>query len=406
MVDTYKNYAKNNPNSTTHAIQRNLLSGGLSSMFQACNSDGFWERFNQKIASPLLITQKEILGIERQYPIKLLNWSDTQRSSYALQSLLNEDPNALSYLTNGDIAKLVEITNSPDYSDNDLLEKLKNKYSPVNDLQFNAYALPKYRELLNTLNNDPLIRNAEKNWKDYSETDRLEVGRRVGEIQSSIFGYKPYQVEFTDEDVSGHADAKDKFVRFGKQKTMDESTTFSEFMDTAIHENDHVFQHSISDKISLIMEEEKKWLSQNKKEQNMSPEEFQSFNAHMQNWVDKNIDGGLSNKMNAELLYGGSLRSSAIMIHASEDFYIDPDEDLDAYFNNPSEKHSWHFSGIAKEYFEAPEEERPLLSGLLNDAIDDINLSVIKNKSDTEKYSPETTCNTISAPQIEGVKWK
>ncbi len=415
MVDTYKNYAKDNPNTVGSALQNQSVSGSLMRAFQSCHVDGFYARLDK---------------IREKLPPDM---SDQQKTATALHTLLKTDKHALDFLPNGELGRLMELLTPTDKDgyrmasvDKGLSLDIHKNYKLDEDPYFTRNTMPKYMQLFQEIEKDPMIKNAKKDWAHATESDKVEVAKRIGEIQSSIFGYTPYDVEVHNSRVfrlyknntRGIADASrpaldengqplNGLIRLNQTELRRKDKDFASFVSTIIHENDHAFQQTTAEKFSNIRYAETEWLEKNKKELgNMTPQEMKSFNTYMRNWADKNLEGGLKNTTNTALLYGGDLRAFGNVMYGAETHYHQATEHSDAgYYETPEEKHAHTISNTAYDYFQSQKWKETTL-GNMQDRLDNANTEIKNMKSDLNQYTINTPCNTIPAQQLDGVKWK
>ena len=422
MADTDTNYAKDNLNRLGSALQTQSNRGALSSAFQSCQVDGFFSRLIQYQKQTLSAQEKEKLELEDKKTIEKLYSPET--TTKALKTLLKDDPHALDMLRPADLGYLVSLTTNFDTilgifgigsaSDRKLLSDINKLYFPQNDDYFIKHTMPKYEKLFHDMEKDPLIKDARKNWNTYTETEKVHVAERIGRIQSSIFGYKAYDVEmypaiYFSKEVVADANSSNGLIRLNQAYLQKGGDDFSKFVGTLVHENDHAFQNSVADKIGPIRNAENDWLEKNKKQfGNMTPQDIGAFNTYMRNWADKNLDGGLNNPTNPALLYGGSLRSFALVMQSSNDIYHESkhDKSREDYMFNPMEQHAYRIGVKTNLYFSSPEAKQIIINRMqyvYKEAEDSIQFI----KQDLNQYRADTTCDKIPAPQINnGVEWK
>ncbi len=138
----------------------------------------------------------------------------------------------------------------------------------------------------------------------------------------------------------------------------------------------------------------------------MTPQDIGTFNTYMRNWADKNLDGGLNNPTNPALLYGGSLRSFAIVMRSSDEIYHETHHDKtgEDYLKNPMEQHAFKIGNTASYYFGSEKEKKAMINeevdmyGNMQDLYKNANNYIQLIKQDLNQYRADTTCNTIPAP--------
>ncbi len=433
MVDKITNYAKNNQNTVQHAAQIQKRSGSLTTPFEACYAEGFWQRVSNRMEENKPIKEKIMTNMGDPESKMFATMSYTDRQATAIISLLKEDPSALAVLPSGELGNVMLALHKLGLDknrhivsyDKNVIAAINMAYEPIKDAQFSSYAIPKYKQLFKEIEKDPLVKNAQKNWDNYPVSAKMDVAKRIGEIQSSIFGYKAYDLELSNQLQNANADTGKPYldehgksisgqIRFNTNYVSSKKTSFSAFINTAVHENDHAFQYTAIKKFNDIFKAENEWLNKNKKDGgDMSPAEIKSFQKHSKDWAENHLDGGLKNPMNTALLYGGKLRSFANIMLASEPLNWETGT-LDKKHHNthglfyrttPMERHAFQVGDWAGNYFGLPYQKASVLGEMnLFQNLSDMRIS--DNQKNLSAYAADTTCDTIPAPQIPGVKWQ
>jgi len=331
------NFAQDTTANIGSAIQ---ASPTLRSAWQACYSDGFMTRL-QKYAD----SEKSIFSY-------FTGDNKPQRYAHALERLFNEDPSSKFNLTNSDIGKIAQLITGPKYVNRKLLQTLYFGYRPEDDNSFMAQEIPKRMELFRRIQQDPEITNLRKNWKHADFDDRIRVAQRIGEIQSSIYGFQPQTIRLADLSSKG-AEA----IHQGDVITFDmnylKKYTFAALVNVTVHENEHEFQDEMISRMKLIQNEEFRWADQHGGYYgSLSKKQAQQMTKHMGEWVESHLPGGIKDSVNRNLLLHGNLRETALALAYSEAYYFDTNRDR-GYINtaNPREKHSWGLGSEAEKYF-------------------------------------------------------
>lgn len=112
MVDTVKNYAKDNLNRLGSALQMQSNRGALSSAFQSCQVGGFFLRLTQYAEKSLTPQERKKLELGDEKIIDKVY--STETTTKALKTLLKDDPHALNMLRPADLGYLVSLTSKYD----------------------------------------------------------------------------------------------------------------------------------------------------------------------------------------------------------------------------------------------------------------------------------------------------
>ena len=432
MADTDTNYAKDNQDTVQQAAQRQGRYGALTTAFEACYVDGFWQRVSNRIEENKPIKEKIMTNMGDPESKMFAKMSYRDRQATAIISLLKEDPSALAVLPSGELGNVMLALHKPGLDkngkptsyDKNVIAAINMVYEPIKDAQFSSYSIPKYKQLFQEIEKDPLVNNAQKNWDNYPVSAKMEVAKRIGEIQSSILGYKAYDLELSNQLQNANADTAKPYldehgksisgqIRFNTNYVSSKKTSFSDFINTAVHENDHAFQHTAIKKINDIFKAENEWLNKNKKfVEDMSPAEIKSFQKHTKDWAENHLDGGLKNPMNTALLYGGSLRSFANIMLASEPLYSEtrtldenyPKLDKLFYRTTPMERHAFQVGDWAENYFGLPHQKEIVL-GEMNLAQNFSDMRISDSQKNLSAYAADTSCDQVSTPS-GNFKWK
>lgn len=281
----------------------------------------------------------------------------------ALEELLKDHPDILNSLPNGTLSELA--AGMPASPDKDILRKIYSNYEIESDHSYQVWETGKRIELLKTLRDDPLVRNAREKWQDpgLDHDQKLRLAERVGEIQAKIYGYYPGVVMAYGHDDGSEAYYLAETIFLNTAQTeagynpRSFNGDFNDFLDTVTHENIHGLEDRAARNFKAARVEEENWLSARKLDAaNLTPQTSMQFKKHMADWMDKNLAGGSQNVLNQALLPDGRLRDFAMMMTALQDRDHVLNVDLDgqeAYRANPDEKHSWDLAGTVNEYFKA-----------------------------------------------------
>ena len=283
------------------------MSPSLRSAWQACQSAGVLQRV-------------AIYADEAKTLSSYVLDDYAERNAQAVERLLKEDPDVLMSLTNSDIGRLAGRVSGSGYKNEGLLEKIYQAYEPWSDIKYKIWENPKRIEFLQTLEKDPAINymRQKRDSPDFGIEEKLALVDRVSLIQSRIYGYETPSVHLSDLSKS-HPNLIAYFDLNSKRMFVDMTELSKlDFMDTLLlsaHENDHAFQGQMNRNYVAIIDEEIRWQKETEHYLGaMSPQEMREFNSHMQDWVGKNLEGGL-NDMNRHLLLGGRLREMATAIN-------------------------------------------------------------------------------------------
>lgn len=91
--------------------------------------------------------------------------------------------------------------------------------------------------LIRTLRQDEAVSQGLKNWKNLPTDLRMQVGKRISDIQASIFGFTSAPLRVGEGQYHGGYTAG--IIDVGPKSMV----SAKEFLDTVVHEQNHEFQH-------------------------------------------------------------------------------------------------------------------------------------------------------------------
>ncbi len=361
----------------------------LSGAFAACNSYGFFNRVAD-------LADLETSSYKDSFD------AYAEKHSKALDAILRQDPSALAFLRNADLTTLASLTIGNAFKNTDQIRQIYSFYDADKDVAFVSWDAKKKLELLDQIDNDGQIQNIVKNAGDtpLSNSDMRILADKITGFQYKAFGYEAPIVAFiqTEREISGMFTDISGTGVVAMNETKLSGQNANEIIKTIIHENDHALQGTLAARFQKIHEMELNWLIENKTDLTSLPEDdYQKFKQLSNNWIDKNLPGGLNDPLNKELAIGGALRQSASAFYYNGLHYFQPENDVHGYFGNPREQHSFRAEKLGdyvtgddnrKNSVRKELEGKLLHSGFVTDAI----------KIDTLMYNKDSACSGISAP--------
>lgn len=361
----------------------------LSGVFYACQSSGFFERLNTE-------AQKQTSDISSPRD------NAAEKFSKALSVILKQDPAAINFLHNADIARLANITQGDNFKNLEQIQKIYSLYKPDRDPTFSAWDAERKIEMLDRIDRNETIQDIlKRNGKSpLGATDRMNMATELTRIQSEVYGYRMPKLFFMYSDTDGSsAFERNGNIYFNERKVANDPV--SRFIKSTIHENDHVFQKTILSRFGQISLHETNWMAERGlTEGAMSPEDYEALKSDTREWVDHHLPGGLDDRINRELLRDGMLRNTAMAFYLGQAQYFLPDDKVKGYFDNAREKHSFR-AEKAGDYIMGDTSAKAAMRDELESKIETWNTSKAALQNENRGFDNKT-CADISnafAPQ-------
>ena len=326
----------------------------------------------------------------------------------SLKRALDENPEILSSLSNGALANMSSILGQSGHPDVKDLNFLVNKeYNVFEDADYKALDLQNKLSITEKLRADPLVKHASEHWKDMSLEARLEVGQRIHDLHSEVYGYESLVVKvehMKDETVSARV-SPDGFAYNTNTGDPDKENPaiidndFAKFLQTSIHENEHNFQVHMMRQFRQIHAEELRWeIERGLIPGEMSGSEYEERQKHMAAWADKNMPDGMSDPLVKGIIEGSGIREVAEMMDTNFSFYkaLWDRGSSERYEAVPQEKHAHNAFIVKNAVLEEGDTMRALLKKELDTALAD-GEDIQSNRSaifDAEDIS----CKQIASP--------
>lgn len=245
----------------------------------------------------------------------------------------------------------------------------------------------KIADLLDRLEKSPIVKEAEKNWDNpaFGVHEKIKFAQELHNIHAETFGFKPKKVEpyikepepvlnadgtVNDRDVSiTHAyvsDAEDRMainIYRGNNTHTSIHSDFASFVETVVHEGEHVFQGQLADRVEIIRDAERVVLEDLGVESSkaLTPEGKEIYNSERERRI-KSVAPDDPGNWNPELSGDGALAGHAeYMRHNKRYSYMAaeaPGAGYAGYLSNPMEQESRDIGAIVGLYFDQPAKDR------------------------------------------------
>jgi hypothetical protein len=255
--------------------------------------------------------------------------------------------------------------------------------SPYGGMGFISWEEEGQAKFYRSLAADPLVAEAQQRWKDtsFGDEDRLEVARRIHQLQMEALGGKPEPISLKDDDKShGTHYGTTQEIKLSRSPGMGiNQPVFAEFVDTVSHETMHSIQQQIIERAAALKGIEKSVLEDlNVKSVDELAADGKGIFAAVRAQKIAAAFPGDPGGWNRELGDGGRLAGVVPMFRyqMEEGGYMPVSiAGGDNYIRNPIEIQAFFFGGkVAKFISDSAEERTATLAMLDANAKEDLNL--------------------------------
>ncbi len=244
----------------------------------------------------------------------------------------------------------------------------------------------KSADLLESIQKNPTIKEAEKNWNNpaFGIREKIKFAQELHNTHAETFGFKAVNVEpFIEEPESmldhegnptdttiltnGYLLGDENKLALNIYRSKDRSATihadFASFVDLVIHEGEHAFQDQLGERAKIVRGAENSTLQDLGVDstKSLSPEGLEIYKSELDRRIKMEAPDDPGN-WNKELSGDGALAAHAeYMHHNYKESYISSNGNAvsyEGYQSNPIEKEARHLGVMISGYFDRPESDR------------------------------------------------